>query len=65
METNNQRKQSFIEKALGINRPEVRVSRNGKLLIDKHGNVRSNYNNPEVRDRLKNQISAQTRLSNI
>ena len=56
------RKQSIFEMALGINKPEVRVSRNGKLLIDKNGYVRSNYNNPEVRAKLEKQMSAQARM---
>lgn len=61
----NSRERNFIEKAFGINKPKVKLSRNGKLLIDEYGNVRSNYNNPEVRAKLESQISIQAKMSSL
>lgn len=59
------KKRSFLEKAFGINKPKVKLSRNGKLLIDEYGNVRSNYDNPEVRAKLESQISVQAKMPSL
>ncbi len=62
---NSSRERNFIEKAFGINKPKVKLSRNGKLLIDEHGNVRSNYDNPEVRAKIESQISMQAKMHSL
>lgn len=52
----------FLMRVLTSNRPKKVVSENERLVMDDQGNVWINYDNPEVRTGVQNQIRALSKI---
>lgn len=60
MSTNS--RSGFLMRILTSNRPKKVVSENERLVMDDQGNVWINYDNPEVRTGVQNQIRALSKI---
>lgn len=60
MSTNS--RTGFLMRVLKSDRPKKVVSENERLVMDDQGNVWINYDNPEVRTGVQNQIRALSKI---
>lgn len=59
----NKSRASLIARVLRSDRPKEIVSEDKRLVMDRHGNVRMNLDNPEVQHDIKTQVDAFRKMS--